>query len=343
MKLKKFEIQPVSLDLFTPELEAQTSLSLEKLGLSLKNSHKLAESILRLSDFYIQNPNKETPWNERWAQIAYLAYFHPLNLSRNRLAIHRGNSVGFFNGLKDAIDFGAGLGSASSALKSETSISHFSLIEQAQACLKLFEKDSENNWDYFVQFEKSLLSHPERAISVFSYALTELESLPSWAFESEALMILEPATSQDGRRLLHLRQDLLARGFYIWAPCTHQGACPLLNESKTDWCHDRAHLKSPEWFLNIERHLPFRNTTITTSYLLARKRPPQERPSQVRLVGDHLEEKGKSRQMICRGPKREFLSWLHRQGAPPCYPRGELIKMPTVTVCGQELRVEARP
>lgn len=330
--------EPLILELISPELETQVSAALDKLGLTLQQSHKLAEAIIKLSDFYIQNPNKETPWNDRWAQVAYLVYFHPLNIARNKLAIQRGKTVGFFAGLDHVLDFGAGLGSASQALKAETQLSQFNLIEPSHLCWKLLD----NPWAYVSQYEKSQLAHHhDKTLSVFSYTLTELDSLPEWIFENEALMILEPATSQDGRQLLQIREALIAQEFYIWAPCTHQEACPLLTMSKTDWCHDRAHLRAPEWFRNIEKYLPFRNNTITTSYLLARKTRPQEKLSQVRLVGDHLNEKGKSRQMICRGPEREFLSWLHRQGTPPVYPRGELIDMPPVTVCGRELRVNS--
>ncbi len=152
-------------------------------------------------------------------------------------------------------------------------------------------------------------------------------------------MILDPATTQDGRRLLELRQKLIDQGFYMWAPCLHQKPCPLLTKSKTDWCHDRSAISAPNWYSAMESHLPMRNLTVTTSYLLARRKAPQKAHNLIRLIGDHLKEKGKSRQMICRGPDREFLSWLHRDGTPPVYPRGDLLEMPTVELRGNELRV----
>ena len=45
-----------------------------------------------------------------------------------------------------------------------------------------------------------------------------------------------------------------------------------------------------------------------------------------RAIGDTLEENGKTRQMICRGPEREFLSWLHRFGPAPRIPHGALVR-----------------
>jgi hypothetical protein len=44
-----------------------------------------------------------------------------------------------------------------------------------------------------------------------------------------------------------------------------------------------------------------------------------------RLTGDLQKEKGASKQMLCRGPAREFLAWQHKNGAPPEFPRGSLI------------------
>jgi hypothetical protein len=61
-----------------------------------------------------------------------------------------------------------------------------------------------------------------------------------------------------------------------------------------------------------------------------------------RVIGDTLPERGKTRQMICRGPHREFLSWLHRFGEPPSLPRGALVRgIDTTEPKGGELRAIA--
>jgi len=112
----------------------------------------------------------------------------------------------------------------------------------------------------------------------------------------------------------------------VWAPCTHEGPCPLLHQSKHDWCHDRIHFEAPEWFKKMEAHLPMKNRTLTMSYLLMRKTAPKK-IGQARVVGDLLREKGKNRQMICRGPEREFLTWMHKLKIEQEIPRGELINI----------------
>jgi len=82
---------------------------------------------------------------------------------------------------------------------------------------------------------------------------------------------------------------------------------------------------------------------VTTSYILARKKPAPTYPSNVgRLVGDSREEKGKTRQMFCRGEKREFLTWMHKKITPQTFPRGELAELPKqFEEKSNELRVES--
>jgi len=164
---------------------------------------------------------------------------------------------------------------------------------------------------------------------VFSYSLTEIVELPAGWDRYEALMILEPSTSEDGRRLMQLRSKLIEAGYFMWAPCTHQLACPLLVQSKHDWCHDRFLVEAPAWFSQVEQQLPMKNKTVTTSYLLARKAPaPANLKNLGRLTGDSLPEKGKTRQLVCRGPAREFLTWMHKSVNPQTLSRGELVNLP---------------
>lgn len=47
--------------------------------------------------------------------------------------------------------------------------------------------------------------------------------------------IIEPGTPAGYRRVLAARQDLLAAGRHIMAPCPHDLSCPL--ETTSDWCH----------------------------------------------------------------------------------------------------------
>lgn len=299
----------------------------------------LSEDILKLSDYFIANPDKETPWREAWAQRAYLTYFTPLNLVRTQRVMEQGLKVDFFNQLDHVVEYGSGLGAASISMQLTTAqFRDWTFIEKSTQAQKLHQtlqkellENTNSNYRWQNEFEVHS-KYPQKTLGLFSYVLTELKELPEWALELEALMILEPSTQEDSRNLLKLRQQLIENGYSIWAPCTHQNECPLLKNSKTDWCHDRIAWEIPSWFKEIEAYLPIRNNTLTTSYILARKTAPKVDMTQLaRLTGDSMQEKGKNRQMICQSDVREFVVWMHKNFKKtdcPQWPRGELMMKP---------------
>lgn len=298
--------------------------------MSQLSASRIAQSVLRLSDYFISNPQGETPWREPWAQEAYMNYYLPLNVARLKRIIQQGNELRFFDGLSCMIDFGAGPGSATLAFLDFFNDLQFYLIEKSSIAKKLAFQSSDflKTCYWSTEFSNSLLTKPHQSLAVFSYSLTELHELPEWTNNVEALMIVEPSTRQDGRLLLKLRDKLMERGFYIWAPCTHQKKCPLLYQSKTDWCHDRIDFFPNESLKEIEKFLPMKNKTLTMCYLLARKlKPPLLKAARARIVGDLLEENGKNRQMVCRGEDREFLVWLHKNKIQHSLLRGDLLQI----------------
>ncbi len=309
----------------------------------------IADSVLQLSDYYIQNPQGETPWRENFCQIAYRNYFLPLNQIRCSRVIERGQGVHFFEGLTHFVDWGSGPGTASFALAQnevlKSQIKKQFLIDLSSAPHKTFSDLHAEliNPAYSTTLDfKPFLDQKNKTCLVFSYSMTEIARLPAGWDQAEALMILEPATSQDGRKLLQLRQQLIQSGYSIWAPCLHQLTCPLLKNSNYDWCHDRFVVEAPEWFWQVDQLLPMRNKTITTSYLLARKTPaPQHAVNLGRLTGDSREEKGKTRQLICRNEEREFLTWMNKEIEPQVFPRGEIVELPAeIEFKSNELRVK---
>jgi len=294
---------------------------------------QLVDSIKRLSDFFVNNPDHLTPWEYDYCKHAYRYYYLPLNYIRNEQVIHRGLQVNFFQNITSTVDWGAGPGTASLALTQTLpfKLQKQILIDQSKIAIDSF-KDLQNELQQpFFSTElniKNLNIDYKKSLLVYSYSLTEMDELPDGTFDFESIMILEPSTQDDGRKLQQLREQLIKEGYFIWAPCTHQLSCPLLHQSKTDWCHDRYHVNAPDWFWGLEKHLPFKNKTITTSYLLAKRTPPPGVLKTLsRTVGDSVEEKGKTRQLVCRGIDREFLAWLHKEKNTQTIPRGELISI----------------
>src|SRR6185312_4428832 len=309
--------------------------------IKLTDSAKIASHIQRLSDHYISQPQAATPWDEPFARIAYLAYYFPLNFLRAQAVFDEAQARQFpatTEKTKEIVDFGSGLGSGSLPWMMAYPDKKYHFIERSRLARELHQRilsqlqlQNSGKWSEEASFHvksDSKTDHANHVASVFSYALTELHTLPSWAFNNCELILIEPSTREDGRKLLQLREDLRTQKFSMWAPCVHQLSCPLFAQSKNDWCHDRIHLNSPPWLTAIENHLPFKNRTLTFSYLLASRTEAPPLTGKLRLVGDQQEEKGKTRQMICRGENREFLAWLHRDGDIPKLYRGDLIELP---------------
>jgi hypothetical protein len=327
-----------------------------------------AQNILRQSDFYIENPKTPTPWDKDFVRKAQLAYYLPLNLIRS-MRVYKQlknnpnlNFESFFSGIENYWELGSGLSPSYFALKETFPSLQFSsvnFIESSQyaqefhkSLLTLYMENLNNqNLDnhHWIKKEPTRNDKISKDLVVCSYALTEFEVVPEWLFQAKAIIIIEPATREDGRKLLALRSDLIKNGFEIWAPCLHQMNCPLLQETKNDWCHDRVHFEKPEAFQKIENLLPIKNDTLTLSYLVAKKKSDIKTDSAsslstntVRVIGDFLNEKGKSRQLICRNSKREFLTQLKRKLTPLEFERGDILKISSpIKEIGNELRTDS--
>ena len=120
----------------------------------------------------------------------------------------------------------------------------------------------------------------------------------------------------------------------------------MLTHSQKDWCFDRASIDLPSQALGLYKHLPFDQEQATFSYLLLsqEEKPPSTSASWARVVGDTLKEKGKTRTMICRDERREFLAVLKKQKLDLKLHRGEAIKIPESTeIKGNELRITSLP
>lgn len=323
-------------------LQAALREALRAQGVDLDDARAVAAAIQRLSDFYIANPEAHTPWRLPHAITATLAYYMPLNAARLLAALREPRERGFFTGLERLVDFGCGPGTATLALRAAgLTFRETHLIDRAPEALEWTKRLVPD-----ATSRSSALTDRADAQTLFvaSYSLTEAP-LPPEALRAEALILLEPSTSEDSRRLMARRPELLRAGYQLWSPCTHREECPLLKHSARDWCHDRVHFERPSWLVAIEEQLPFRNQTLTWFAIFARRRAPPAWPvNSARLVGDLLREKGKDRQLVCRSSEREFLAWMHRDGPSPEWPRGALVEIPTDAVkVSNELRIKKGP
>lgn len=85
-------------------------------------------------------------------------------------------------------------------------------------------------------------ARPEGGVVLVSHVLNELpgsvaDTLPEKFAAADALLWVEPGTSECAKRLVSFRESLRDR-FILVAPCPHQGACGLLSpENENHWCH----------------------------------------------------------------------------------------------------------
>ncbi len=306
-------------------------------GLSLSAAPTLARDIKALSDHFTSHEGSQTPW-DLWA--AYMVYFFPLNVVRLRSVLEESFRNFPWNSVFQIIDFGSGPGTVHAALEaSEIEPRKILAIELDARAIALHKALELKKWqcDWKSEIPKKIESG---TLGIFSYSILEEERVNARLHEFDHLLIVTPSTQMQGRKLLEIRKKLMTDGYSSWAPCTHQLACPLLSQSAHDWCHDRIAFDAPGWFKQLESHLPNYNHTLTFSYWFAsRTQKPQNKLGSARVIGDTLFEKGKIRQMICRGPNREFLAWLTRHGEPDLIPRGTLYDVPPdIEIKGNELR-----
>ena len=145
------------------------------------------------------------------------------------------------------------------------------------------------------------------------------------------LVVIEPALRETSRALLAVRDQLLAAGLHVVAPCFFSGPCPALLRER-DWCHDSA----PD---AAGRRIDF-------SYLVVRATGPAAAANRFRVVSDPLPEKGRVRLFGCGGDGRHALVRLDRHASAANVDferagRGDVIQVSRTTYAGDGLRVGA--
>lgn len=98
-----------------------------------------------------------------------------------------------------------------------------------------------------------------------------------WSLTRGALVIVEPGTTAGWRRILAARDQLIADGANILAPCAHARACPI---AEPDWCHFSARLnRSRIHRLAKEADVPWEDEKFI--YLAASRTPAIGAPARV--------------------------------------------------------------
>lgn len=117
-----------------------------------------------------------------------------------------------------------------------------------------------------------------------AYVLDEVApaSLPKlvdrlWQLTADTLLVVEPGTPAGWQRILAARQQLIAAGAHVLAPCPHKAPCPL---APPDWCHfSRRVARSRLHRLVKEAEVPWEDEKFI--YLAASRQPASARAARV--------------------------------------------------------------
>jgi len=189
------------------------------------------------------------------------------------------------------LDVGAGPGTASwAAAETFSSLQSLALLDDNAALRSLaldLARDTSrlNSIGYTRADASEALAQAEPAdLVVATYMIGEVgegkqrvlaERL--WARTIDTLLVIEPGTPAGYARILALREQLIAGGAHVAAPCPHDGRCPL---DAPDWCHFAQRLPRLRAHMQIKKaELPFEDEKF--SYVALTRTPLLQRFARV--------------------------------------------------------------
>jgi SAM-dependent methyltransferase len=161
-----------------------------------------------------------------------------------------------------------------------------------------------------------------------------LEPLEDRLTDTGHLVVIEPALKESTRKLMKWRDDAVARGFKIAAPCLGTAACPMLERDDL-WCHQDVHWPRPATVAEIDRRVGLSKESLKYSYAVITKQGPTlaDLKGDYRVVSNLHKEKGKAWAWLCgrQGPlcRAEVLT-RHRSESTAAFfhaDRGHVLSM----------------
>jgi ribosomal protein RSM22 (predicted rRNA methylase) len=207
------------------------------------------------------------------------------------------------------LDVGAGPGTASwAAAATFPSLTNFTLLDNNDALRALAlelagGRDRLDGADYRKGDAIGLLADADPAdLVIASYVVGEMPELQrselidlAWRKTRDALVIIEPGTPPGYQRILALRDQLIASGAHVAAPCPHQAKCPL---AAPDWCHFVQRLPRSRAHKQVKgADVPFEDEKF--SYLALTRQSPARAAAARVLAPPHVSKVGVTAK-LCR-------------------------------------------
>jgi SAM-dependent methyltransferase len=264
---------------------------------------------------------------------AYVHYYLPVNVEKVARVLREMDAYAPPRRRPRVLDYGCGPGTAAIATLLHRPVADLCLVDVVDEALddaRFFCRGLgvEARAMHEVPDEKFDLI---LAANVFSEHPAPLEERLT---EKGYLLVLEPALKESTRRLMKWRDDLVARGFRVAAPCVGAVRCPMLERDDL-WCHQDVAWPRPAAVAEIDRRVGLTKETLKYSYaVVTRKgRTLADLDADVRVVSNLHKEKGKAWAWLCgrEGPlcRAEVLS-RHRSEATAAFfhaDRGHVLAM----------------
>lgn len=192
---------------------------------------------------------------------------------------------------KSLLDVGAGPGTATwAAAEAFSSLQEFALLDANDALLALAlglfaDSFRLRNVGYERGEARAALAKAQAAdLVVTSYMIGEIGDAERralaelmWQKTRDTLLVVEPGTPAGYARIIALREQLIADGAHVAAPCPHDRKCPL---QPPDWCHFSQRLQRSRAHKQVKgAELPFEDERF--SYVALTRAPTGPRPSRV--------------------------------------------------------------
>jgi ribosomal protein RSM22 (predicted rRNA methylase) len=257
-------------------------------------------------------------------RMAYLATRMPATFAAVSHVLHQVKKRIPQLNLKSFLDAGAGPGTGMwAAAEQFGAFQTITCIEKDRQLIEMGKKLavkspilSKAHWQV-ADLEKGITVLPHDLI-LMSYAIGELkESVwpellrQLWDKTNQLFIVIEPGTPVGFQRIRLIRDQLIAMGGCVAAPCPHQQICPM---SGNDWCHfservQRSHAhrvaKSADLGYEDEKFSYLVVTKEKFSVGLPRIiRHPQKRPGYVEL--QLCTQQGLANQIISKKHKEEY-------------------------------------
>lgn len=286
---------------------------------------RAAQAVDRLIATYRGRTPSRTPiLRDRSDVAAYAAYRMPATNAAVRAALAEFRDRAGDWAPADHLDVGGGTGAATWAVGDAWAGGEHrsTVLDWSDAALALGRELAAGAQSASVreaQWRKAPLGGgarlPEADLVTISYVIGELAPPDRTAVIAEAaraargaVLVVEPGTPDGYARVLAARDQLIAAGFAVLAPCPHDTACPV---QAPDWCHFAARVSRSSLHRQVKGgSLPYEDEKF--SYVAAARFPAA--PAASRIVRHPQIRKGQVLLDLCTaedGLRRETVTKRH--------------------------------